>query len=139
VIRTATIDDSSSIARLSEQLGDPVTSDQVQFRLEKSLQDEESAIFLYETNQTIYGWVHVYGKCLIQLEYAEIGGLVVDAQRRNLGIGKKLMREAEEWARDKGYPELRLRSGGHRKEAHEFYKSIGYANIKSQQVFNLKL
>jgi hypothetical protein len=34
---------------------------------------------------------------------------------------------------------LDFRSGGHRKEAHQFYEGIGYENIKWQEVFRLKL
>lgn len=37
----------------------------------------------------------------------------------------------------KGYQEVRLRSGGQRKDAHEFYKSIGYKEVKWQEVFSL--
>lgn len=96
-------------------------------------------IFLFEMDNSICGWVHVFGKCNIQLEHAEIGGLVVDTEYRGKRIGKKLMRKAEEWAKEKGYLEVRLRSGGYRKEAHQFYKSIGYENIKWQEVFNHKL
>jgi hypothetical protein len=42
-------------------------------------------------------------------------------------------------AREKGYQEIRLRSGGQRKEAHEFYKGIGYKNIKWQEVSSMEL
>jgi GNAT superfamily N-acetyltransferase len=49
------------------------------------------------------------------------------------------MQKAEEWAKDKGFSEVRLRSGGHRKEAYQFYEGIGYENIKWQEVFRLKL
>ncbi|WP_226537395.1 GNAT family N-acetyltransferase [Fictibacillus halophilus] len=102
-------------------------------------EEKDNTIFLYEMENSIYGWVHVFGKCIIQLEYAEIGGLVVDTEYRGKGIGSHLMRKAEEWAIEKGYSEIRLRSGGHRKEAHDFYKRIGYKNIKWQEVFSRKL
>ncbi|RZT23502.1 GNAT family N-acetyltransferase [Fictibacillus sp. BK138] len=113
--------------------------EQVEERFKKIYEEKDSIIFLYEMNNTICGWVHVYGKCIIQLEYAEIGGLVVDTAYRGKGIGKHLMRKAEEWAIEKGYSEIRLRSGGHRKEAHDFYERIGYENIKWQEVFSRKL
>jgi GNAT superfamily N-acetyltransferase len=64
-------------------------------------------------------------------EYAEIGELVVDTEYRGKGVGKKLMQKVEEWAKDKGFSEVRHRSGGHRKEAHQFYEW--------QEVFRLKL
>jgi len=79
------------------------------------------------------------GKHLLELEYAEIGVLVVDKDFRKQGIGTKLMKKAEQWAKEKGYSEIRLRSGGHRKEAHQSYKAIGYENINWQQLFQLRL
>jgi GNAT superfamily N-acetyltransferase len=139
MIRLAMIADAKEIARLCLQLGNQIRVEQVEDRLEKINQEKDSVIFLYVMDNLICGWVHVFGKCIIQLEYAEIGGLVVDTEYRGKGIGKNLMRKAEEWAMEKGYSEIRLRSGGHRKEAHTFYKSIGYENIKWQEVFSRKL
>jgi GNAT superfamily N-acetyltransferase len=138
MIRPARIEDAKKIARLCKQLGNQVSADQVEERLKKINEEKDSIIFLYEIDNSTSGWVHVFGKCIIQLEYAEIGGLVVDTEYRGKGIGKNLMRKAEEWAMEKGYPEVRLRSGGHRKEAHNFYKNIGYENIKCQEVFSRK-
>lgn len=76
---------------------------------------------------------------MIELEYAEIGGLVVDSSFRRHGIGLKLMEESEEWAKNNGYKEIRLRSGGQRKDAHKFYEKIGYKNINWQQLYKLSL
>lgn len=139
MIRPARNEDVKEVTRLCLQLGNQVSAEQVERRLKKINDEKDSILFLYEMDNTICGWVHVFGKCIIQLEYAEIGGLVVDTVYRGKGIGKNLMRKAEEWAMEKGYPEVRLRSGGHRKEAHDFYKSIGYENIKRQEVFSRKL
>jgi GNAT superfamily N-acetyltransferase len=139
MIRPARIEDAKEIAKLCMQLANQVSAEQVEERLDKINEEKDSIIFLYEMDNAICGWVHVFGKCMIQLEYAEIGGLVVDTEYRGKGIGKNLMRKAEEWAMEKGYSEVRLRSGGHRKEAHDFYKSIGYENIKWQEVFSRKL
>lgn len=139
MIRRAMIADAKEIARLCLQLGNQIRVEQVEDRLEKINQEKDSILFLYEMDNTICGWVHVFGKCIIQLEYAEIGGLVVDTEYRGKGIGKYLMQKAQVWALEKGYSEVRLRSGGHRKEAHAFYKSIGYGNIKWQEVFSRKL
>jgi GNAT superfamily N-acetyltransferase len=139
MIRRAMLADAKEIARLCLQLGNQIRVEQVEERLKKINREKDSVIFLYEMDNLICGWVHVFGKCIIQMEYAEIGGLVVDTEYRGKGVGKKLMQKAEEWAKDKGFSEVRLRSGGHRKEAHQFYEGIGYENIKWQEVFRLKL
>jgi N-acetylglutamate synthase-like GNAT family acetyltransferase len=140
VIRNVKLTDIEEITRLCEQLGYLITIEKIKPRVERLIKDKEHAIFVYEINEnTISGWVHVFGKHLIELEYAEIGGLVVDNNYRRQGIGLKLMKKCEEWAKENGYEEIRLRSGGQRKEAHEFYKQIGYENINWQQLFNFKL
>jgi GNAT superfamily N-acetyltransferase len=140
-VRKARVTDSDEIVRLSFQLGYEVLDSEVLKRLEKLLLNDDVAVYVMEKNRIeICGWVHVHGRHLIEAHpFAEIGGLVVDNNHRRKGIGEKLMRKCEEWARKKGYQEIRLRSGGHRKEAHEFYKRIGYKNVKWQEVFSLKL
>lgn len=139
MIRNAKMTDAKEIMNLSIQLGYPVTQEQVESRLERLLNHKDHGVFVFEKEDMILGWTHVYGKCLIELEYAEIGGLVVDESCRKQGIGEKLMRKCEEWARNNGWHEMRLRSREHRLEAHQFYKKIGYENIYAQQVFYLKL
>lgn len=141
LIRNAQITDSVEIARLSSQLGYEALVTEVLKRLEKLLANDDNAVYVMEENNgQITGWVHVHGRHLIEAQsFAEIGGLVVDENHRRKGIGEQLMRKCEEWARITGYQEVRLRSGGHRKDAHEFYKRIGYNNVKWQEVFSLKL
>jgi GNAT superfamily N-acetyltransferase len=140
MIRTAKLIDAEEITRLCTQLGYSVTIEQTKSRIERLTNDKNNAILVYETtDDNLSGWVHVFGKCLIELEYAEIGGLIVDSNFRRQGIGLQLMKKCEEWAKENGYQEIRLRSGGQRKEAHEFYKQIGYKNINWQQLFILKL
>lgn len=65
----------------------------------------------------------------------EIGGLVVDDNYRRMGIGKRLMESIENWAAEKECDKVSLRSGSSRKEAHQFYKDIGFDLIKTQYRF----
>jgi GNAT superfamily N-acetyltransferase len=140
MIRTAKLIDAEEITRLCTQLGYSVTIEQTKSRIERLTNDKNNAILVYETtDDNLSGWVHVFGKRLIELEYAEIGGLIVDSNFRRQGIGLQLMKKCEEWAKENGYQEIRLHSGGQRKEAHEFYKQIGYKNINWAQLFSLKL
>ncbi|MCU9613209.1 GNAT family N-acetyltransferase [Caldibacillus lycopersici] len=140
MIRFANIRDSEEITRLCFQLGYPSSEAEITARMERIVNSKDEAIFVFEIKDNkLAGWVHIFGKCLIELEYAEIGGLVVDSTVRRQRIGSQLMKQCERWAKENGYQEIRLRSGGQRKEAHEFYKSIGYDNINWQQVFSLKL
>lgn len=139
-IRKAEISDAAQLCALSSQLGYDVEEGQMIDRLTKIIGDADHAVFVTETEHAIAGWVHVHGRHLLESSpFAEIGGLVVDSRHRRKGIGESLMRQCEEWAREKGYAIVRVRSGSKRKDAHEFYQRIGYTNVKSQEVFNLSL
>ena len=45
------------------------------------------------------------------------------------------MKAAEDWARENGAVGVRLNSGGQRKEAHAFYRAVGYHSEKEQLRF----
>lgn len=59
-------------------------------------------------------------------------GLAVSADYRRKGIGKALLNHTEDWARKSGINYVRLNSGITRKEAHNFYRAMGYDNEKVQ-------
>ncbi|MCP3028693.1 GNAT family N-acetyltransferase [Halobacillus sp. A5] len=132
----------SEITRLCMHFGYEVTEEQINLRLNKLLDNNNNGVFVYESGEEkgyLGGWVHIYGKQFIELDYAEIGGLVVDSRFRRQGIGPKLMKKSEEWAKDNGFQEIRLRSGGQRNDTHKFYERMGYKNINWQQLYKLRL
>ncbi|PAD34157.1 GNAT family N-acetyltransferase [Terribacillus saccharophilus] len=135
-LRELKFSDAKEVARLTIQLGYLVEIDVISQRLIFLLQSSNHKVFVSEESENnLSGWVHIYGKHLIELQYAEIGGLVVDKHYRKRGIGAHLMKKCEEWARLKGYQEIRLRSGSQRVDAHNFYRGIGYENVNSQELF----
>jgi GNAT superfamily N-acetyltransferase len=67
--------------------------------------------------------------------FVVIAGLVVDRGRRQQGIGRLLMAEAERWAREQGCSIVRLWSSKGRADAHAFYRRLGYADVKTQHAF----
>ncbi len=90
---------------------------------------------------SVVGWVHVCAGMLV-LEsdpWAEIGGLVVDERVRGRGVGDRLLAAAEAWAREQGYPQVRLRSNVVREAAHQFYLRRGYEVFKTQLNFRKAL
>ena len=70
---------------------------------------------------------------------AEVVGLVVDADARRTGTGRKLIAAAEDWARARGLRELFLRSNIVRPEAHAFYPALGFERSKTQHVYRKAL
>jgi GNAT superfamily N-acetyltransferase len=65
--------------------------------------------------------------------FARLGGLVVSARHRRRGVGRELMRAAEQCARGWGCDRLELTSSRWRTEAHAFYPAAGYREVSEQQ------
>jgi predicted N-acetyltransferase YhbS len=60
------------------------------------------------------------------LPWAIIENVVVNEKHRRSGTGKLMMNYCEKKAKEVGCYKVQLLSSSSRKEAHEFYKSIGY-------------
>jgi putative acetyltransferase len=60
------------------------------------------------------------------LRYGELKRLFVDAAARGLGLGQRLVAEAEAAARDVGLKVLRLETGPELVPAVKLYRSLGY-------------
>ncbi|BAY89935.1 MULTISPECIES: GNAT family N-acetyltransferase [unclassified Tolypothrix] len=140
-IRLAKDKDVERIAILCEQLGYSTTPQQIEQRLVK-IQDNKSHVVYVATlaNDYVVGWAQAHTCDLIIMpNQALLFGLVVDADYRYAGIGRKLMQYIEEWADLVGCEGIILRSNIKRKEAHIFYEKIGYANTKQSMTFYKKI
>lgn len=135
-IRVAQLEDARAIADLTRQLGYEVPISTLSERLARLLRRGDQSFLVAELDGDVVGWVHVAMAEYVDAGlYAQIAGLVVDKRHRNTGIGRRLMAEAEEWARRQGCAVVRLWSSAMRTEAHRFYQRLGYANIKTQYAF----
>jgi hypothetical protein len=84
VVRPMVMEDARDVADLCGQLGYPSSEGDVRSRLSSLLGEPEQGIFVAEApDGKVVGWIHVLGTCLLESEpFAEIGGLVVDKDRR---------------------------------------------------------
>lgn len=140
MIRPVTQSDTEKLRDLCAQLGYEEKESDINTRLQYILKDADNGLFVYEDpNGCVSGWAHVFGKHLLEGVYAELGGIVVDKHHRRQGIGRLLLHECEKWAMQHEYSEIRVRSGGKREKAHQFYLQSGYKNTKWQKVFNRTL
>jgi ribosomal protein S18 acetylase RimI-like enzyme len=136
-VRPALMTDAVRLAVLSSQLGYPCSAAAIRRRLRNLLAERDHAVWVAVTGEgTIAGWIHVFVKQLLESDReAEIGGLVIDEKFRGHGVGKALVECAERWAKARRLKSVYVRSNIVRKEAHIFYRKLGYEVIKTQSSF----
>jgi predicted N-acetyltransferase YhbS len=135
-IRPARPSDAGEIAQLTTELGYELTEALASERLSRILSRSDQQFFVASADARVVGWVHVVLAEYVDAEaFVVIGGLVVSANHRRLGIGRALMDRAEQWAREQECSIVRLSSSATRAAAHRFYEAIGYTNIKTQYSF----
>lgn len=134
------VTDAEAVNRLSEQLGYALSPEETTANLQRVLAENGHACFVATLGQDVVGWIHCYLSLQIETKaVAVIGGLVVDEQQRNKGIGKLLVERVKEWCCEKQVYSLRLRSNVKRTDAHRFYERLGFVVLKEQKAFELKL
>lgn len=139
-IRSATADDAEAAALLSAELGYPVDASTMRARLAHLSHQDDHGIFVACRGGRVVGWVHVLATHHLQAApRAEIGGLVVSADSRSGGLGAALVARAEQWAREKGFAQVLVRSQTFRYAAHRFYRREGYTQTKTSAVFSKTL
>ena len=69
---------------------------------------------------------------------AFVENVVTDSEYRGQGLGRKVMEKAIEFARKNNCYKVILQSASFRKEAHQFYKNLGFDG-ESKKAFIMKL
>ncbi len=140
ITREITAGDAAAAARLSGELGYPVSSEEMKRRLESLARMPNHAVYVACIAGEVVGWIHVRVSHHLQAEpRAEIGGLVVASEARSRGIGRRLVAVAEEWALQQGLKSIVVRSRATREAAHRFYLREGYSITKTSAVFTKEL
>lgn len=129
-VRTATVNDLESLAQLYEELSGEKTN---LYKMKKSFKlmelNLDYVVLLVKEGDLVVGTV--MGIICLDLvseckPFMVIENVIVKSAWRGRGIGKMLMEEIEEIGRKRDCYYTMFVSSGHRKEAHKFYKSIGY-------------
>ena len=132
--------DAPELARLSTQLGYPMSAEEAVQRLAALDGQPDHRLLVARRGGGVAGWLQVSRTRIFETpDSAEIAGLVVDEAHRGAGIGPMLLRAAEDWARRRGCRAVRVRSNVIRERAHAFYRREGYGEIKQQRVFEKEL
>ena len=108
------------------------------------LENDDLAIFLAETEVRPVGFVHVLVReapnypLLVPRRFGNIDTLVVSASFRRGGVGKALMRKAEEWAASRGAAAVEVNVYEFNQGAQGFYGRMGYTTLSRKMSKPLK-
>ena len=140
-VRRAVGADAAAVSGLSAELGYPVEPAEIERRV-KALASEPDQLVLVATDPdgSVVGWIHGAEQLLLEVgARCEILGLVVSSARRRSGIGQRLLAVVEVWARERGLPEISVRSNVLRESSHPFYEKHGYRRVKTQHAYRKAL
>ena len=136
-LREAILSDAEMLYRLNkDELGYNFDLENTRIRLTSILNNLSHKIIVALVDEEIVAYVHgVDYDLFYSYSLKNIMGLAVSSKYKRRGIGRLLMQEIENWAKDTGAVGVRLNSGSTRQEAHEFYLSCGYELKKEQKNF----
>ena len=112
MIRKGNVSDAARLAELSEVLGYPVEPEVMRRRLETILLKPDHVVAVAEVSSNlIAGWIHAAEHDILEVgSFCEILGLVVAANHRGQGIGRRLLERVEHWALDRRLTQISVRS-----------------------------
>lgn len=130
MIRKAVQSDIEDLAHLMGELGYPTSPGEMEKRMEVIFENSSYHTYVFVRDNGVVGMIgfmHCY-RYEKSDSYIRINGFVVDSKSRGIGIGKALLRFAENWARENGATMVTLNSGNRteRKDAHAFYERCGF-------------
>ena len=136
-VRPARAGDADEIARLSGELGYPVSAAVMRERLARVLASSADRLLVCEAEGgAVVGWMQAHAASTVESGLkVEIVGLVVSGLARRAGVGRALVAAAEGWAREQSADGLVVRSNVRRLESHRFYPAVGFSLLKTQHVY----
>ncbi|WP_232510213.1 GNAT family N-acetyltransferase [Paenibacillus crassostreae] len=132
-IRNFKWDDLERLTALMRELNYPTTLAVMKERMEEMESSPLHCTLIAEVNDKVVGEISL--RNVVSYANAEpstqITSIVVDKDYHGQGIGKRLVRNAEEWSKSNGSKLLFLKSGNRveRAPARSFYKHIGFTNV----------
>ena len=127
-LRPATAADSDQLARLFAVLGYPCSPAEARDRVRSVESQPDQRLLVAERDGMLLGLLALDFMYYLPLHATtcRIVALAVAPEAQRQGVGRWLLRAAEQQAREAGAARVELTSAGHRREAHEFYRQCGY-------------
>lgn len=128
LVRPAAAQDAAGIARLLGVLGYPCDREEAARRLRELEEDPDQQVLVADRHGDLVGLLGLDLMYYLPLgaRTCRITALAVADTDQRQGIGRLLLREAEQRARQAGAARIELTSATHRHEAHAFYRACGY-------------
>ncbi|ARU61860.1 hypothetical protein CBW65_13090 [Tumebacillus avium] len=129
MIRGATAEDRAAVQRLYEHLCPEEPVRVIASRIEAISEDPHHFLLVHETDGSVDGSVFVNfcpDPMFGTLPYAVVENLIVDPERRGNGIGRRLLEEVDNLAREHRATKIMLLSHKNRQDAHQFFAKQGY-------------
>lgn len=138
-IRPAALEDAPGIAALLTALGYPCGAEEASVRLMDIRDEPEQQLWIAHEHGDAIAMIAIDIRYYLPLgaRTCRITALVVLDTYQGRGIGKRLLREAEQKARQAGATRVELTTAMHREAAHQFYKACGYENASLRFVKRL--
>ncbi len=134
IIRDASVEDIEALSLLMDDLGYPTDAGQMQTRFNKINPHPDYKTIVAELNDEVVGMAGLCKGIFYEMDglYMRILAFVVKENCRKMGIGKKLILAAEDWAIEQGLHTILINSGNRaeRQASHLFYEQMGYS-VKS--------
>jgi GNAT superfamily N-acetyltransferase len=140
-IREALPEDAPALAELLEELGYPASTVALRTRLRAFATGAGSFVLIAEDAGRVLGLASATVLPLLHEDggWCRLSALVVGADRRRAGIGRKLVGEVEERAAAAGCRYLEVTSGERpeREAAHVFYEALGLEQVSRRYLKEL--
>ena len=112
-------------------------------RLKKIIQNDDSAIILAETDQGPLGFAEIYirqdepSSHTVAYQYGFLQSLMVTSGHRRRGIGTRLVKAIEQWAKERGAYEMRLDIWEFGEGPFPFYELMNYRTLKRTMIHQI--
>lgn len=128
LVRPAAAQDATGVASLLTLLGYPCDRDEAAARLRAVAEEPGQQVLVADRHGCLVGLLALDIRYYLPLggPTCRITALAVAGGEQRRGIGRRLLREAEQRARQAGAARVELTSGVQRGEAHAFYRACGY-------------
>ena len=129
-VRQAGTGDAGDVATLLGILGYPCTRDEAAERIALVQSDRRQVLLLAECDGRVQGMVAMETLYSVAHgnELARITALAVAPEWERQGVGRRLLREVEQRARQSRIARIEVTSNARRNAAHAFYRGCGYAD-----------